>query len=274
MAQGKKPERSREAEDNRRSDYQLEHQLHWLTKRFDKKPRRNVCHDHYWNDPAKNEAKEPWENYVRVARDVEKIEVAVNKSLRPHDPETHRRQAEHDRVMNRDPESDSGQIKQDRHWTGNDAKARQGNADDGCSDNGVDHAIETELFGGSGELAVDRQDEHGIEFSSADELGNVGHVHEKERLKELGDDLVGADQQHHFPFRPIADAIDLSENDAEENDLPDKPKHFHQHPENEIGLETQLANERVAQHDGVDVDVTAHHVLLSFNYGLSQPSPS
>ena len=47
--------------------------------------------------------------------------------------------------------------------------------------------------------------------------------------------------------------------------MPDKPKHFHQHPENEIGFETHLANERVAQHDGVDVDVTAHDGACATN---------
>ncbi len=83
-------------------------------------------------------------------------------------------------------------------------------------------------------------------------------VDEKKALEDLRDHLVGADKQHHFPFRPVADAIDLSENDAEENNLSAKPKDLDNHPEQEICLETHLANKRIAQHDGVDFDVTAH----------------
>jgi hypothetical protein len=41
---------------------------------------------------------------------------------------------------------------------------------------------------------------------------------------------MGTDEQHHFPFRPITDVIDLPEDDAEENDLPAEPKHLDDHP--------------------------------------------
>ena len=135
--------------------------------------------------------------------------------------------------------------------------------DDDGADERVDDAVETELFGGDGELAVERQDEQRIEFPGADQLGNVRHVHEKECLKELRDDLVRADEQDHFPFRPVADPVDLPEDDAEEHDLAAEPEHLHHHPEEEIRLETQLADERVAQHDRVDFEVTAHACLLS-----------
>src|SRR5438552_3986013 len=83
-------------------------------------------------------------------------------------------------------------------------------------------------------------------------------VDEKKALENLRDHLVGADKQHHLPFRPIADAIDLPENDAKENNLSAEPKDLDDHPEQEVCLESHLANERVAQHDGVDFDVTAH----------------
>jgi hypothetical protein len=65
--------------------------------------------------------------------------------------------------------------------------------------------------------------------------------------------------------------IDLSEDDAKENDLPAEPEDLHDHPEKEICLKTHLANERVAQHDGVDFDVTTHHLFLSLTYTRSQP---
>jgi hypothetical protein len=45
--------------------------------------------------------------------------------------------------------------------------------------------------------------------------------------------------------------------------LAEKPQYFHQHPKNEIGLETHLANERVAQHDAVNFDITPQAFHLS-----------
>ena len=126
----------------------------------------------------------------------------------------------------------------------------------------VDHAVETELFRRDGELTVDRQDEKRIEFSGADQFRDVRDVDEEEGLEQLRDDLMRADEQDHFPFRPVADPVDLTEDDAEEKNLAAKPEHLHDHPENEIRLEAHLANERVAQHDRVNFEVTAHACSL------------
>jgi hypothetical protein len=89
-------------------------------------------------------------------------------------------------------------------------------------------------------------------------------------LEELRDDLMRANEQHHLPFRPISNVIDLSEDDAKENDLPAEPEDLHNHPEKEVCLKAHLANERVAQDDGVDFDVTAHYLFLSLTYTRSQ----
>ena len=89
------------------------------------------------------------------------------------------------------------------------------------------------MFGRDRELAVDRQDQERIELSRAHELGNVRDINEEECLEELRDDLMRADEQHDFPFRPVADPIDLAENDAEENNLAAEPEHLHDHPEDE-----------------------------------------
>jgi hypothetical protein len=56
--------------------------------------------------------------------------------------------------------------------------------------------------------------------------------------------------------------IDISKNDAEKNDLPAEPKNLDHHPQQEVRFETQIPDERVAQHDGIDFDVTAHHLWL------------
>ena len=109
------------------------------------------------------------------------------------------------------------------------------------------------MFGRDGELAVDRQDEQRIEFSGANKLGKVGHIHEEEGLEKLCDHLVRADEEDDFPFCPIPNSIDLTEDDAEKNDLPAKPQDLDHHPKNEVRLETQLPDEGVAQHDRINL---------------------
>jgi hypothetical protein len=64
--------------------------------------------------------------------------------------------------------------------------------------------------------------------------------------------------------------IDIPKNDAEENDLAAEPKNLDHHPQQEVRLETQIPDERVAQHDGIDFDVAAHHLWLPWN--CSTPS--
>ena len=78
--------------------------------------------DHHRDDPAENEAKESRKNHVRITRDVDEIEVAVNESLRAHDPETYRGEGEHDRVMDRHSEAKRAQVKQNGTRTRDDAE--------------------------------------------------------------------------------------------------------------------------------------------------------
>ena len=72
-----------------------------------------------------------------------------------------------------------------------------------------------------------------------------------------------AEEQDDFPLRPVADLVHLTEDDAEENDLAAEPEHFHDHPEDKIRFEAQLANERVAQHDPPNLKIAAHAWMLS-----------
>src|SRR5437588_3975326 len=166
--------------------------------------------------------------------------------------------------MHRDAEADRDDVEQARQRSWDDTEFRQGNTNNHTAERGVDHAVEAELFGRDRKLAIDGQDQERIELSSAHQFRNGGHVDEEERLKKLRDHLVRPDEQNDFPFCPIPDAVDIAEDDGEKNDLADEPKHLYQHPKQEVRFETQLADERVAQHDGVNLDVTPDHVCLSF----------
>jgi len=89
----------------------MQHQPPRLPEGLDQQARRDVCDNDYWNDPTKNHAKQPWEDRVRIARDVEEIKVAINQSLSAHDPETHGRQAEHNGVMHGDAKRQRNDVK-------------------------------------------------------------------------------------------------------------------------------------------------------------------
>jgi hypothetical protein len=58
--------------------------------------------------------------------------------------------------------------------------------------------------------------------------------------------------------------LDIPKNDTEKNDLATEPQNLDHHPQQEVRLEAQIPDERVAQHDGIDFDVTAHRFVLSF----------
>jgi hypothetical protein len=270
MLQGETPEKPRQTEDNGGGDHQLKHELAGLSERFDQKPRGDIRDNHYGNDPAEDEAKN-WGKYdVGITSDVEKIEIAVNQPLGAHDPEADGGEAEHDRVMHRHPETKRDQVKQDclRSW--DDAELGQRDTHHGGADDSVDNAVQPKLFRGNSELTIDWQNEERVQFSCPHQLGDVGHIHEEKRLKKLRNDLVRADEQYNFPLGPITDAVDVAEDNAEEDDLAAEPEDFHQHPEEKICFEAHLADKRVAQHDGIDFDVTPHPVSLSFTYMPSQ----
>ena len=241
----------------------MEHEPGRLPERFDQQPRGNVCHDDDRNDPAENETENARENHVGIARDVEKIEVAVDEALGTDDPKTDRGQGEHDGVMHRHAEADGHQIKRDHAEARRDLQFAQRDDHDDAPKNGVEDAIESELFCGNGELAIDGKDKERIEPAGANQFRNVGNVDEEKGLEQLRDHLVRADEQDHLPFRPAPDLVHLPENDAEERDLAAEPKHFHDHPKDEVDLETQLADERVAQHDPPDFEIAAHRQMFS-----------
>src|SRR4029077_8599614 len=165
MAQGKTPKNARQPEDNCRVNHQVPHQPARLSERFYEQPGGNIRNDHDWNDPAENESKNPRENYVWIARDVEKIEVAVNQALRPHDPKTNSRQAKHDRVMHGDAEPKGGQIKQDGQRIWDEAEPGERDANDDATECDVDHTVEAKLFGRNRKLAVDGQHKQRVELS-------------------------------------------------------------------------------------------------------------
>src|ERR1051326_113367 len=263
-SQRERPKGAGKTKDDGRPDHELQHQRAGLAEGFNQQPRRDVGDDHDRNDPAEDEFEEARENRVWVTRDVEEIEVAVNQALRADDPKTDRGQAEHDRVMDRDAETDRDEVEQDRHRTGNVPELRQRKDDDHAADDRIHDTVEPELFCRNRELAVDWQDKERIELARAHQFGDGGDVGKKERLEKLRDHLMRADEQNDFPFCPITDAVDIAEDDREENDLADEPEDFDQHPKEEIRLEAHLANERIAKHDRIDLDVTSDHVCLSF----------
>src|SRR3954468_20791157 len=77
--QGKTPKPPRDAGNDNRGDNQMSHEPRWLIQRFDEQPRRDIGDDDHGNYPAEDETKNFGEDDVGIARDVEKIEIAVNE---------------------------------------------------------------------------------------------------------------------------------------------------------------------------------------------------
>src|SRR5207247_1263498 len=75
---------------------QVKHEPARLPERFDQQSCGNVRDDHHRNDPSKHEAEKFWKNDVRIAGDIEEIEVTVNQALRADDPEADGGETEHD----------------------------------------------------------------------------------------------------------------------------------------------------------------------------------
>jgi len=90
MPQRKPPENAGQPKNNARRNNEMEHQPHWLSERFDEQPGGDVRDNYDRNDPAKNDAKNPREDHVWIAGDIEEVKVAVDQALRPYDPEAYR----------------------------------------------------------------------------------------------------------------------------------------------------------------------------------------
>src|SRR5580765_7157567 len=162
MPQSKSPENTRQPKNNGRCDDKMKHQRKWLSKRFDEQPRGNVRNDHDRNHPAKNQLEQPGEYHVRIPRDVEKVEIAIDQALRTDDPKAYGCQTEHDGVMHRDAEAKRGDVKQDRERVRHYAQLGQRDANHYATERGIYNAVESKLFGRNSKLAVNRQNQNGI----------------------------------------------------------------------------------------------------------------
>src|SRR6266446_7364747 len=110
MPQSKLPKRSGEPKHNRRRDNQMQHQRNRLSERFDEQTRGNIRNNDHRNHPPKNQPEQPRKNHIRITRDVEEVEIAINQPLCAHDPKASRGQTEHNGIMHGDPETNRHEI--------------------------------------------------------------------------------------------------------------------------------------------------------------------
>src|SRR5205823_13773289 len=129
----------------------MKHQPAGLLERLNQQARRNIGDNDDRDQPAEYEPEKPRINYVRITRDVEKVEIPVDQPLRADDPKTHRGKAEHDRIAHGDAKDERTQIKQDRQRIWHDPELGQRDADHHATERGVNDAVETELLRGNGE---------------------------------------------------------------------------------------------------------------------------
>src|SRR5437868_767581 len=183
VTEGKPPENAREKTSNQSGDDEMQHQPGRLLEGLDEQSGWNIGHDHGRDDPAEDETKDWREDNVGIARDMEEIKVAVDESLRPNDPETDGSKRKHDRIMDSHAEADCHEIKRDHAGVWNDLQFRERNNHDNAAENGIEDAVQTELFRGNRELTVDRKNEKRVEASSPDELRDIRDIHEEKSLE-------------------------------------------------------------------------------------------
>ena len=129
--------------------------------------------------------------------------------------------------------------------------------DDGERGGSVDERTEIHFSQREEEARVDRQQQHEVESPGADEFGHLHAIGQEEGLENLLDEMRHAEQQHHFPLRPVADVIGVRIDDDDERELQREPKHLNHDPEQEVRLEAHLANDRVPPERDVDGPVAA-----------------
>ena len=74
----------------------MQHQPPGLSQRFDQQAGWDVCDNDHRNNPAEDQAEQPWKNRIWITRDVQEVKITVDQSLGAHDPETDRGQGKHD----------------------------------------------------------------------------------------------------------------------------------------------------------------------------------
>ena len=100
-------------------------------------------------------------------------------------------------------------------------------------------------------LPVYRLQQDEIEFPGSNEFRQIDQIDIKESLKDLADDLVGSNEQDHLPLGPIADLVDVTENDVNKNQLTHEPKCLNHQPQEEVELKVHVPDDGIAQHYGI-----------------------
>src|SRR5438045_8058494 len=155
--------------------------------------------------------------------------------------------------MDEDPGGSQTEKAHDLEGGGNEVQLLQSIDHHGHGRTGVDKAPQVNLAQGDNEAGIDREQEHEIELTSADILRNLGTVGEKKCLENLLNEVARAHQQNHLPLRPIANVIGVLINHRDEGQLQAEPEQLNDDPEQEVGLETHLANDGVLPQRGVQI---------------------
>jgi hypothetical protein len=113
VAKGEVPEEAGETKNEPGRRDEVEHEPKWLAERLDQYAGGDIGDDDDRDEPAEDETEQARVDNVRVAGDVEEIEIAVNQSLSTNDPEADGSERDHDGVVNSDAEADGDEVKRD-----------------------------------------------------------------------------------------------------------------------------------------------------------------
>jgi hypothetical protein len=106
------------------------------------------------------------------------------------------------------------------------------------------------------ELRRGRLGEVEIEPARANQFRKLRQVGHEQHLENLLDQHVGGDQQQHLPLAPARDDVDLQVKKLNEAQLEPEPGQVDDDPEDEVGLEHELAHDGVADLGQPDAGIT------------------
>ena len=136
--------------------------------------------------------------------------------------------------MDQDAATDSHSVEEDLGYGRHDRQLPKGEGHKSGTHKRIDDVIHPELFQRNDELGIHRKQEHEIHPPRSDKFRQIRQIHVEKGLKKLSDQLMGSDQENHLPLRPSADAAHIRKDHLDKNDLPQKPKDLHKHPEKKV----------------------------------------
>src|SRR6266404_4114652 len=130
----------------------------------------------------------------------------------------------------------------------------------GYSKSGICESAKVYLAQRHDEAGIDGEQQKKIEFTGADQFGQIRAIDEEESLEHLLDKIASPDQQDHLPLGPAPDIVGMQIEHPDKTELQPEPEQFDEDPQQEIAFESHFPRHRIFPEGGIDSEVTQGRV--------------